>query len=194
MEKKIFSVPLGILILGFGAFLLVISPYILPKKDNTKIISWHAKRFGSHAWMTFWPLSHLVIYFIISLFFPEYWFFLFNFGVAWEVLEITLKRLIEDPKQWKESYWYANLFDIIMNSIGIFIGTCLGMIWKSRKNKKTQTLWIKLLYILLIVSVIILFVDDQHYYISRDPNGAYKQCHCRKQCEFIEKNGHLSSF
>lgn len=188
MEQKIFSVPVGIIALGFGALCLVLAPLLVPAMKTSQD-SWHFRRLGEHAWMTFFPLSHLVIYFIISVLFPTHWFFLFNFGLAWELIEFGLTLIVEKNKHWTDAYWYANLFDIVMNSIGIYLGTCLGMVWKLRKNKQKQKTWWKLFFIGFIVSMVVLFGDDQHYYISRDPEGIYKKCGCRFRCDFIEKNG-----
>lgn len=74
-----------------------------------------------------WGILHMLLFGILTYFYPHRWFELFILGVLWEGLEciasehpfyITKCREIHKSSQW----WYGRWSDIVMNSIGITIG------------------------------------------------------------------------
>jgi hypothetical protein len=55
-----------------------------------------------------WNLSHLLVYMILTIIFPEYFIFLFIAGIIWEIFEIY--------------FGVDNWLDILWNLMGIILG------------------------------------------------------------------------
>lgn len=65
-----------------------------------------------------WNLSHLIVYMILTVIFPEYAILLFFAGISWEIAEIYFE--------------VDNWLDIVWNSLGIIMGLTIVSIQNNR--------------------------------------------------------------
>lgn len=85
-----------------------------------------------------WPLSHVVLYFIVGFLAPDCWKLTFILGIFWEILEIIMGKIIigkggyqgrrknkHSEVEYSDSWWAGSWKDIVMNFIGLAIGVCL---------------------------------------------------------------------
>lgn len=86
-----------------------------------------------HPWNKFldgWGITHLLFYMALARYYPSQWLFIWLMGAAWEVIEVIFK---DHPFYISkcnynlqtadgEGWWYGRWQDIVMNSIGIYIG------------------------------------------------------------------------
>lgn len=160
LNLKFFYIPLGLWLLLFFCVLYIFIFSVLPESTQQGL----GKKFGDYGWMTFWPTSHLCFYLICSFFFPDYWFFLYMVGFLWEVFEIVYSSIKVRLKQ-STSYWFARYFDLLMNGMGVGIGTSLGMILRHYQNGKVLKFWLKIFFMTFTMSMVFLFFDDGGHYI-----------------------------
>lgn len=81
-----------------------------------------------------WGLSHLLFFMLLGYLFPSHLLFSFFSGVAWELFEYSMKdhpfylsSCKYDMTTHKgEGWWYGRWQDIVMNSIGLWIGSVLS--------------------------------------------------------------------
>lgn len=81
-----------------------------------------------------WGILHLFFYMILAYVYPQKWLLIFLLGLAWEILEsyfydhpfyiskCNYQLSTDDVAGW----WYGRWQDIVMNSIGIFVGYMLS--------------------------------------------------------------------
>lgn len=83
-----------------------------------------------------WGISHLVFFLILGYLYPQTQFLIYSFilGVIWELIEYSIKDHpfylskckynigTDNTKHW----WYGRWQDIIMNSIGLLIGSFMA--------------------------------------------------------------------
>jgi hypothetical protein len=82
-----------------------------------------------------WAFLHLFFYMFVTILYPNKWIQTSIIGVLWELIELSSKeRPFYMPKCFylskndsKEPWWYGRYEDIIMNSIGIFIGYYINL-------------------------------------------------------------------
>lgn len=72
--------------------------------------------------ITGWRMSHLILYLIFGVIYPEYFWLFFMFGIIWEIVEFILTKV--DDNWWGSSY--DHILDIITNSIGFILGMLLN--------------------------------------------------------------------
>lgn len=84
-----------------------------------------------------WPISHFVLYGIVTYMYPKEWKFIFLIGLVWEIYEWMLSRFFikntnviksDSNLQYNETWWAAEPLDIFMNTMGI----ALALLLKSR--------------------------------------------------------------
>lgn len=73
-----------------------------------------------------WALLHILIFFILTLLFPNQYILLFILGIIWEITEHLLNLYFEYINikcftQW----WYFRYVDILYNLIGIILAKIL---------------------------------------------------------------------
>ena len=79
--------------------------------------------------LDFWGLSHILLFFIMTIIFPKQYMFLFLLGIIWEIGEGFLYLYfsylnIKCYKKW----WYFQFIDILYNSIGIILALLIRKI------------------------------------------------------------------
>lgn len=93
-----------------------------------------------------WSLSHIVVFYIAGLLFPQQWVLIFILGVAWEFVEVLTGEALErfigksnnvgNKKVMYGNKWMdGNLSDIWDNSIGLFLGYWTAMFIQERRNQ-----------------------------------------------------------
>lgn len=91
-----------------------------------------------------WPLTHLIFYFIVTFIWPQYWYYIFGFGIFWEIFE-SIMSILTTPKNQKSilvavrsnnnkveyaTWWGASKKDIVFNSVGIAGGLLFSYLLK----------------------------------------------------------------
>lgn len=102
---------------------------------NVKVIDvpWLSK--GCCSW---WPVSHFVLFAIVTFVWPQCWAVYFTLGVAWEAFEKLQKILFDRSAKFAKtrnlktgdieysSWWDSSMKDILFNSMGIALGAGLA--------------------------------------------------------------------
>jgi hypothetical protein len=100
---------------------------------NVQIFEWN--------WMenccSWWPILHLISFFILGFLFPECWLMLFIAGILWEIVEVIVNRIIKGTMkkqpmklannniQYSDIWWAGSFKDIFFNGLGLLIGITL---------------------------------------------------------------------
>lgn len=82
-----------------------------------------------------WAFLHFACYLIITYIFPKYWITIWICGVLWEIIEFIFKdhpfyfsgckyKLTTDKA---EGWWYGRYEDIIVNTLGMYLGYYLSI-------------------------------------------------------------------
>jgi hypothetical protein len=84
---------------------------------------------------SWWPISHLILFFFLGYFFPECWLYLIAFGVLWEIFEAVMFHLTKRPTQvtvgpgrnveYTGNWWAGSFKDVLMNTLGVLGGLLL---------------------------------------------------------------------
>lgn len=74
-----------------------------------------------------WSLSHLLCYTVIGFIFPHKWKIVFMASILWELFEYLCVQ-IEKLYYSENRFWCAKFSDIIINTLGFFIGLSLRII------------------------------------------------------------------
>jgi hypothetical protein len=134
-------------------------------------------KIGRRGWMTGWALSHLFGFMLAALLMPDKWFLLFWVGVIWELMEFSFGYV----KDVDRGYWYYVWFDIVLNGIGIAVGTSVARTLQTRGADQKR--WIALLTVVVTFSAILLLAEDQWKYFKRDLVVA-RACGCNIACDY----------
>ena len=98
--------------------------------------------------ISWWPISHFILFLILAFLFPGCWLLLLVAGIFWEGFEAVLGRIMSRPyhhvtrtgadiqyKQWMQ----GSCMDILMDSGGIIVGLLLRYVFDSyRKSNKND--------------------------------------------------------
>lgn len=98
--------------------------------------------------LSWWRISHFLMYFVLGFLFPQCWLFLVIVGFLWEVFEFTIqyfayqnRRTVDNQN--RQSYrqqtaspaidydtvwWTGSFQDIVYNLLGLFVGVMLARI------------------------------------------------------------------
>jgi hypothetical protein len=142
--------------------------------------------FGRNGWMYGWPLSHMLLFFILGLASPRHWFVFFMLGVLWEIIEFVTNAI-----QWDSEYWYAISYDIVMNGVGLALGTGLGLALRKSQPSATRKTAVAFTLCAFIAALVLLAVDDSWAYTldrtlvgeAKTRQGAvFKSCGVTKRC------------
>lgn len=131
---------MGLLVISIGVWGMYVSSYsgnyIENDSLNRKVFEWN--------WLenccSWWPITHLISFTILSYLFTYCEKVLFLGGVAWELFEAimnyiirgTLKKQamrvgIDSKVQYSEIWWAGSIKDILFNILGIIIGRNLRL-------------------------------------------------------------------
>jgi hypothetical protein len=135
------------------------------------------KPLGRHGWTQEWPLLHLFGFMLAAFVLPDHWFLLFWVGFLWEGYEYMVSAL----RGCKDEYWYFVGFDVIMNTIGIALGSTLRKLI-STKGSERQGMVARLL-VIVPLSLTLLFVNDQWRYVART-ESVRQSCGCTHECDY----------
>lgn len=80
-----------------------------------------------------WSLTHFILFFILGILYPRCDIFILGAGVLWEIFESTIfpllnRKLTRREKNGKIQYhdwWAGSFWDIIVNTIGYYMGKLL---------------------------------------------------------------------
>jgi hypothetical protein len=79
--------------------------------------------------LSWWPISHFVLYLILGYLFPQCWILILSIGVLWEGFEKFYGDYVDSQKAedgGEYSTWWAwNWKDVVMNIMGFLTGTAL---------------------------------------------------------------------
>jgi glycopeptide antibiotics resistance protein len=94
--------------------------------------------------ISWWPISHFIMYTILGIVATEYWYIWVIAGVLWEIFEYVVtisgtNKLLIKPSPSNKQYgnnWIAGSFtDIFVNSAGLVVGICIAKMLKKPKNR-----------------------------------------------------------
>ena len=77
---------------------------------------------GENNNVNLWKLSHVLFYFVLGWYFPQYWKIVIIIGILWEIIEISAGVLT------KNKWWYGCASDILANVFGFAMGVTLRSI------------------------------------------------------------------
>ncbi len=76
--------------------------------------------------ITLYTITHFIIYFIMSFYFPNRWFLIIIFSIVWEIFESFLHIAYNKILKLESDYWHEvhinKLFDIVFNLSGYGAG------------------------------------------------------------------------
>lgn len=86
--------------------------------------------------VSWWPISHIILYFILGYLFPNCWLPIMLMGILWEIVEYIAglifvhRRKIVTSKglQYNDKWWSSNLFDPLFNAFGFVAGVLAAKI------------------------------------------------------------------
>ena len=113
-------------------------------------------REGKISW---WPVSHFIMYFILGIVAPRYWMLWFTLGTIWELIEYLVGYIISeiqddnddnnddnnednedndnnDDTQYVERWVSGSINDIIFNLIGLIVGIFVNYLFNILINEK----------------------------------------------------------
>ena len=79
---------------------------------------------------SFWPISHFILYGIMTYMFPSKWKEIFVIGLVWEFYELLMSKIIientniinsDSNIQYDNTWWAAEPLDIFFNGLGILL-------------------------------------------------------------------------
>ena len=91
-----------------------------------------------------WPLSHFVVYFLITIIFPSYWIWIICGSILWEGVELFMKEVASEKTLSRTArtrigssgeyqyltYWESTWEDIIINTLSILIALLIMRFFK----------------------------------------------------------------
>lgn len=84
-----------------------------------------------------WPLSHLILFFILGFLYPDCGILIISLGIGWELFEMLLAGATRTNRQYvrssskieySENWWAGSFKDIVMNVVGYAAGATLAKI------------------------------------------------------------------
>lgn len=91
--------------------------------------------------LSWWRISHFLMYFILGFLFPKCWLFLVIVGFLWEVFEFTIQYFAYQNNRttyrqqsaapaidYDTVWWTGSFQDIVYNLLGLFAGVMLARI------------------------------------------------------------------
>lgn len=80
---------------------------------------------------SWWPVSHLILFFILGIMFPTCDFLVITAGILWELVEMIISKLLNRPRQairetegieYSSNWWAGSFKDILFNIVGFYLG------------------------------------------------------------------------
>ena len=114
-----------VIVIGFFYYNSKYQEEILTKDPLNKVLF----KIGPMS-VSWWPVSHVILYFILGMLFPKCWLPIMILGILWEVTEYIAglifvnRRKIVTSKgvQYNDKWWSSNIFDPVFNALGFIIG------------------------------------------------------------------------
>ena len=76
--------------------------------------------------LTLYTITHFLIYFVISLYYPNKWVIIIILSIVWEILELFLNIAYDKILHIGSDYWdeipMNKVFDVIFNLLGYGAG------------------------------------------------------------------------
>ena len=91
-----------------------------------------------------WPLSHFVVYFLLTIIFPTYWLWILCGSILWEGVELFMKKVASEKTLSRTArtrigssgeyqyltYWESAWEDIIINTLSILLALLIMRFFK----------------------------------------------------------------
>lgn len=118
----------------FGVTILVIAMYFIviryflnanPEKSDILNRTVFTLNGESYSW---WPLSHLIFFYFIGIFFPRCTVPAITAGILWELVELIVSTatqqavVLDDGTVQYNTWWGPSFADIVFNIVGFFLG------------------------------------------------------------------------
>ena len=93
---------------------------------------------GEYKCLSWWPISHFIMYVVLGAVAPEYWLLWFCIGIGWELLEWgggkmlsaagrdNLIRSHDNRTQYGDNWVAGSVTDVIFNGVGLGVGILLS--------------------------------------------------------------------
>jgi len=100
---------------------------------------------GEYKCLSWWPISHFIMYVVLGAVAPEYWLLWFCIGIGWELLEWgggkmlsaagrdNLIRSRDNQTQYGDNWVAGSVTDVIFNGVGLGIGILLSRMMRKEK-------------------------------------------------------------
>tara|TARA_Y100000389_G_C16976976_1_gene278416 strand:- start:45 stop:467 length:423 start_codon:yes stop_codon:yes gene_type:complete len=79
---------------------------------------------------SFWPLSHIILYIILGIVAPDYWYLWIIIGIFWEIIEFIFGKLSKtsgkNNTQYGDKWLNYRFSDIFFNLFGLLIGVSIS--------------------------------------------------------------------
>lgn len=97
--------------------------------------------------LSFWPISHFLLFFVLGLLFPHCDVLIISIGVLWEVFEVFMGKVLPNPRshnatgentQYGGNWWGGSIQDIVMDVAGFYTGKAfaLNLPFLTRQTRK----------------------------------------------------------
>ena len=103
---------------------------------------------GEFNCVSWWNISHFIMYVILGFLSPEYWLLWFGCGVGWELFESLCGKImsktgikihrVDTETQYGDMWVSGSFTDIIFNSAGLLIGVLLSKVGNKNRNKNKK--------------------------------------------------------
>jgi hypothetical protein len=99
---------------------------------------------------SWWPLSHLILFFFLGFCFPHCDFLVLTAGILWELVEVIISKLFHRPRQalrgatgdqgveYSTNWWAGSFKDILFNFIGFYLGKAMRELWDTQFNPRKR--------------------------------------------------------
>lgn len=79
---------------------------------------------------SFWPLSHIILYIILGIVAPDYWYLWIIIGIFWEIIEFIFGKFSKtsgkNNTQYGDKWLNYRFSDIFFNLFGLLIGVSIS--------------------------------------------------------------------
>lgn len=97
---------------------------------------------------SWWPISHLILFFILGLLFPYCDVPIITAGIIWELIEMILSKIFNRRRQgmrvkgsetieYSGNWWAGSFKDILFNIIGFYLGKIVILSIQKKDKLKT---------------------------------------------------------
>lgn len=134
-------------LLTLVALILLYSLYLFTVYGTEEAVyhDWMNAKVFNLPWLenccSWWPISHLILFFILGFLFPSCDALVITAGILWELVEMVISKMFHRPRQalrisegieYSSNWWAGSFKDIIFNIVGFYLGKTARWIWDSK--------------------------------------------------------------